>query len=279
MKIAPAAIAALAFLACGSAWADSCPPLTVLSSNDMVSHASGLVLVPATLGTGSKLMLIDTGHAASEITPQAAQALHLDTYDKPVSGNSPQKMVLVSPFLLGNLRARALDFKVGDAHGLGSDAAIGGAIATDILSTNDVEFDFARGKFNLLSSDHCDGKVVYWQAPAVSVVAMTISADGAIAFPVTLDGHTLTAALDTGATATYLRPAAAKREFGAGPHAFQSLAFEGVAIANPAIMPGSDQNDAADSATAPSLVIGLDVLRHLHVYIAYREHKLYITPR
>jgi hypothetical protein len=28
----------------------------------------------------------------------------------------------------------------------------------------------------------------------------------------------------------------------------------------------------------PQVLIGMDILRHLHLYIAYREQKLYITP-
>jgi hypothetical protein len=26
------------------------------------------------------------------------------------------------------------------------------------------------------------------------------------------------------------------------------------------------------------MLIGMNILRHLHIYIAYKEHKLYITP-
>ncbi len=34
----------------------------------------------------------------------------------------------------------------------------------------DVDFDFAVGKFNLFSKDHCDGQVVYWTRSPVAVV-------------------------------------------------------------------------------------------------------------
>jgi hypothetical protein len=31
-------------------------------------------------------------------------------------------------------------------------------------------------------------------------------------------------------------------------------------------------------ASGPKMLLGMNVLRHLHLYIAYGEHKLYVTP-
>jgi hypothetical protein len=33
-----------------------------------------------------------------------------------------------------------------------------------------------------------------------------------------------------------------------------------------------------DDGLDPDLLVGMDVLKHLHLYIAYQERKLYITP-
>ena len=38
------------------------------------------------------------------------------------------------------------------------------------------------------------------------------------------------------------------------------------------------QIDTRDEALEPDILLGMNVLKHLHVYIAYKEKKLYITP-
>jgi hypothetical protein len=75
---------------------------------------------------------------------------------------------------------------------------------------------------------------------------------------------------------------------------FHSLAFDGVAINNPRItiypnLVGSHDFDNRyrmdsltqhedDLARFPELVIGMSTLRALHVYIAFGERMLYLTP-
>jgi predicted aspartyl protease len=83
-------------------------------------------------------------------------------------------------------------------------------------------------------------------------------------------------------------------------HTFRSLSFEGVDVNNPAItiipdlvttavedqpQTGSRLAGVHRSAlylplheAVPDILLGMDVLRNLHVYIAYKEEKLYITP-
>ena len=81
---------------------------------------------------------------------------------------------------------------------------------------------------------------------------------------------------------------------------FDTLAFEGVTIVNPhpaliANQAGSNEagtmpitqlpdrqprsSAISDSITLPPVIIGMNVLtKHLHVYMAFREGKLYVTP-
>jgi hypothetical protein len=119
-----------------------------------------------------------------------------------------------------------------------------------------------------------------------------------ITIPVMLDGKPLTAVADTGAARSFMSFQVAKEIFGLDEknpalkslgvfginnvaaeqlfhYPFQSLTFEGIEIRNPdiAITKGSDA-DKDD----PQLVIGIGVLRQLHMYIAYKEQVLYLTP-
>jgi hypothetical protein len=81
-------------------------------------------------------------------------------------------------------------------------------------------------------------------------------------------------------------------------HQFDDLAFEGVQVKNLRIYLMPDQMTSHDrlrhrelpdpwgfnlhreadrSVAVPDLILGMDVLRHLHVYFATKEKRLYIT--
>jgi predicted aspartyl protease len=194
----------------------------------------------------------------------------------------------------------------------------GGIIAPNLLIPYDLEFDFANNKVNLLSQKHCDGKVIHWPADTVSVIPMVVTREAHIKVPVKLDGHDYMATLDTGAASTTLNLNDATRDFPLKPgdadtpargemrpdqsstfyaHRFKSLSLEGIAVSNPTIMLLPDLVSNKMGATAadallrhtrmdntdhdtglPDMILGMDILRRLHFYIAYKEKKLYVTP-
>jgi predicted aspartyl protease len=196
-----------------------------------------------------------------------------------------------------------------------TDAA--GILAPNLLSSYDVDLDFGGRKFNLLSQKHCEGKVIYWPADTVAVVDFAINSDGHIIVPVTVDGRKFSAMLDTGATNTVFNLEVAKSAFSLTPgsadtplrgsiegspgsttytHRFGALSLEGISVTNPAIelLPDlmrnrrMDPKDSLEGGTRladPSravglgdMILGMDILHHFHLYIAYKEKKLYITP-
>ena len=59
----------------------------------------------------------------------------------------------------------------------------------------DFEMNFAARKLNILSSDHCEGKVIYWQSQALAAVPIKIR-DFHVEVPVKLDGKDFTAIID-----------------------------------------------------------------------------------
>ena len=197
-----------------------------------------------------------------------------------------------------------------------------GVLANDLMSNLDVEIDFAAHKINYFSTDHCEGKVIYWPAAAIAVVPYRTSRTGRnpsplddshIRVPVTFDGKQLIAVIDTGASRTTLSEQVARDLFhvtadspGSVPlgtvandpehkvfdHVFDGLTFDGVTVSHPRVvvfpdLVGSkDPNNRlrtgdlirkVDDDIGPELTIGMDILRKLHLYVACREHKLYIT--
>jgi hypothetical protein len=192
-----------------------------------------------------------------------------------------------------------------------------GVLAGDLLMLFDVEFDFAKRKLNLFSQDHCPGKVVYWTQTGYAEIPFhlangPISTNDHIDFNMTLDGHELSTDLDTGSSWTWLRRKAASRVFGLedtspgmqrDPRSpddsplfvkkFGLLELGGVAVKNPDIQIVTDHADDAfrmahseKSRDDPvygarfsleDLTLGMNVISKLHLYIAYKEHKIFVT--
>ncbi len=203
-------------------------------------------------------------------------------------------------------------------HQFASDTKdVAGLIAPNFLRPYDADFDFGSRKFNLLSQKHCNGKVVYWPNNGVAVVPIDIRQDGHIIVPVELDGQKLRALLDTGASTSVLNMEVAELAFGLKPgaadtpaetgqsdnsgvqtytHRFKSFSVEGIAVSNPTmhIIPDlvrtkmMDPHDSLEGDTRiksavnqvglDQIILGMDILHRLHLYIAYKEQKLYITP-
>jgi predicted aspartyl protease len=215
------------------------------------------------------------------------------------------------------LRADAVALAIAPGRRLfGDDTAIAGVLAPDILKHYDVDLDFGNDTLTLFSPDHCPGKVIYWKADAVAVIPMRVLDSGHIVVPVMLDGKRVIATLDTGAYNSTLNIPIAESTFGlrlgsedtprAGNlvgkasavtyrHVFSTLAFDGVAVKNlqVQIIPDLLHQVMVDAALPPTgtrifnprkmeadagMLIGMNILRHFHIYIAYKEEKLYITP-
>lgn len=188
-----------------------------------------------------------------------------------------------------------------------------GTLAPDLLRNFDLDFDFARHTLNFFSQQHCEGKVVYWANSYAVVPFSTDTGSGHIEVPVTLDGKDFTALIDTGAAHTLLSAAAARDNYGLTPdspgmmpvpgktpdalvryaYRFKTLTLNGIAVNNPMI---GILRDAAEKSFwkrhdemldrdpvygvrfQPNRVtVGMNVLRKLHLYIAYKEKTLYVT--
>lgn len=227
------------------------------------------------------------------------------------------RLAVRAAFTLGKLHADSIDFMVMPlAHRFAPDVPdAAGLLAPNLLRPYDLDLDFGGRKLNLISQKHCDGKVVYWKASSVAVVPVRVNEDGHVLVPVELDGRRLTAILDTGSSRSLLNLGPAQTTFGVVAdtdetpfeghigdtgastysHRFRSLSLEGISISNPTLMLIPDlmknrlkprdtvegdtriANPNAESGLG-EMILGMDILRHLHVYIAYREQKLYITP-
>ncbi len=160
----------------------------------------------------------------------------------------------------------------------------------------DADFDFANATFNLFSRDHCEGRVVYWTHDPYGVVEITLNDYGQITVPVMLDGKEIRAIIDTGAYHSAASLETIESEFGIDEknpdlrfapdskashpryrYPFKTLSFQSVTINNPDLLLVPD-DQSKQSGSAPKIMLGINVLKRLHLYVAYGERKLYVTP-
>jgi predicted aspartyl protease len=303
---------ACTLLAGGPALAQDCGTLKTISSVTLQPSETRLQeLVPVKINGADKRLLLDTGGYTSQLTPEAVEALKLPTGGslggmKYIGGsNSAVSSASIAEFQMGSMRAKNISMLVNSIPGLGKFAD--GLLASDLFLAYDIDMDFGHDKLNFISTDHCPGKIVYWQTQVLAEVPLRI-VNGHYLIDIALDGRHMVAMVDTGASRTSLGMAGAQRHFGltaSSPdmlmaaktngtvttymHKFGVLSFDGVEIHDPnlAVIDGDflERDRAAVGAHVVGqimepwdMILGMDMMRHLHVYIATRERKIYITP-
>jgi predicted aspartyl protease len=269
-------------------------------SLDMTTERNGSIAIPVGVDGQKSLMVVDTGSIFSVFGEEEVRARGMslnwsDLQIEYLGGVNVNRITKVSSLTIGQMTGSDVHLMVTPEGVLEHDAV--GMIGPDILSNFDVDIDFAANKFNLFVNDHCPGKVVYWTHGGYAVVPMDLE-NGHIVVPVTLDGKTVSAVVDTGADRSTISLDLAKSLFGLRSdspgmkalgetsvnqtqpapryrYPFKALSFAGVTVQTPVIdiLDGKRFN-----AGSNEMLLGVKTLRQLHLYIAYKEKALYLTP-
>lgn len=313
----PWLFAALSVMVSAPSLAEDCAPLKLITSVPLSSSAEGRSFyAPVQLGGLDKRLLIDTGAVISMVSADLVKSLNVDTYSAGVrvydlTGEYTERYARV-PFKIGRLVLGNTQFMVSPGLNHMEAPDVVGYLGADFLTQFDVSLDPAGKKLDLLNPVHCPDKVVYWPAKVIAKVPVERLSDGHLVVKVELDGKPFKAVLDTGAWGSTIRIKPAKMLLGVTPggadapasgelngakgattyrHVFRSLSFDGVAITNPSITLIPDMLDDALSSTPtgskikvkddsdkPDMLLGMDILRHFHIYIAYKDRFVYLTP-
>jgi predicted aspartyl protease len=296
-----------------AAFAADCGPLKIVNKIQMQREGSGARdLIPLKINGSDLQFLFDSGGVTTMIGRKTAEDLKLpirqgnmEFYD--LTGNISRDQASVSEFTLGYMRGKDFVFPVAPMGGLG------GIFSLNFMLPYDVDVDFGNDVLNFFDKDHCPGGVLYWKASAVAVLPITVQ-QGHITVPVILDGQTFKAVIDTGAHSSTLRMDIAQRNYNLQPgdtdtpeagvlngdkglktyaHIFKTLAFGDINVSNPhmTIIPdavnrhgdtaeqtGNRAKLVRDEIVGPEMLIGMNILRHLHLYMAFGERKMYISP-
>ena len=303
-------------LAAGAATrAEAACGLTLVGSYDMVDTSNGEVGINIQIGSETKLLLVDTGAWFSFLSTETVGEMKLPTRsmgDQFVSydayGGRTSTVATAPSITIGPLQVTAVDFVVAPpGHKFGK--GVSGLLGANVLKHFDIELDFAKKKLNFFDPDHCPGQVVYWTQSGSAHLPFKFDGS-AITLPVQLDGKELWAQVDTGAFASTLSTPMALQVFGLSPtspkvvhhdytaddgskrtddtYTFDALYFGGISISNPplhlipdtmgkAVRADYGRSENVPLPHLPAILLGIEELRHLHLYIAYQEKVLYVT--
>lgn len=270
------------------------------------------VLAPVVINGTQSYMGLLTGSSGSSISQKAAAEMMLPLRPPPPNfAKSSVGIASIDSFLLGSFALGKITFRVNSNLDLKSSENMPefiGWFGMQSLFGLDFEFDFARNKLNLFSTDHCVGEVVYWTDAATSV-PYALDAIGAVVFPMELDGKRIEATVQASIAHTRLKTDVSKKVYGfdessagiksenseAGKPQSHYLAMKmtakGLSVTNADVylVAGNkaclvSSNVGLEHAVGyancsgnPPLILGLDVLRHLRLYFATKEHVLYFT--
>lgn len=229
-----------------------------------------------------------------------------DIYD--TNGRSYSALAKVDDLVMQTMEDKDVEFHISPLP----PANVDGVLDMELFNRFDVDLNFVDRRFNLFSKDHCSGKILYWRAPGVAALPYAIR-DHRILTHVMLEGKDLTAIIDTGSPVSILRFDVATPMFGVHPgdagvtpmsahrddippdlytYNFKTLSFGTVAIGNPrlaltrstVLVKGEDPHARTGSLIAsdsrdsqPDMIIGMDLLKLMHLYIAQGEGMLYLT--
>ena len=284
-------LAALTCTLTPKAHAADCGQLQLVNTVQMVPTSDGRDLVPLRVNGNDEQFLLDTGGETTQITRKAAEKIHLRIQPTflsmvNVSGGAVADRAFVDDLQVGKLHGKDLKFPIAPFED------IDGILSLNFMLPYDIDIDFGTDKLNFFSQDHCPGGVLYWKADAVAVVPFRIE-DGHIAVSLTLDGQQTDAILDTGAANTVMQLYDARHTHGLKPgdettpeigkvpdddyktprrytHIFKTMALGSIEVHNAHIK-------ILEEPFLRGTLVGMNVLRKLHIYFAFAERKMYIS--
>ena len=304
----------LAALLPGTAFAADCGKLQILDIIHLTPAYGGLEeRLPITINGVQKSFIFDTGGFFTQVASPVAQDMKLPVRQgriqmMDITGKISRDEASIHELMIGHMRGTDVAIPVSP-----SSLPADGIFSLDFLHTSDVDLDFAGDTLRLFSQDHCAGQVVYWTSPAsVAIIPVTMQGYHMVV-PVMLDGHEEKALIDTGATGSTMMINEAHRVFdltmGSADtpekgklngddtlktysHDFKTLAFGDVTVNNPKLtlipnafgrnmdktqLVGDRTKSDKDLLNVQDMIIGMDVLRKLHIYMALGERKMYVS--
>jgi predicted aspartyl protease len=276
--------------------------LVKLSSLDMLTRPSGEFAVQVAIDEQPFRLIVDTGSYFSSITNEVG--FDIDARRVNVNGGSFLNNVKIDTGTTAN------SLSVGQISSEGGWSflivpnnmlpdSVAGLLGADFMRNYDVEFDFFRSKFNLFKRTDCKTGV-YWTRDSYATLSFAMNSGAEIVVNATLDGKPVRVFLDTGSSTSSMSLEAARALFGwsdndsrvkfvanekinGGARAslyefpFSTLDLNGLVVSNPQIELIPRDNFSLGHGSDADVVLGMTVLRQLHLYVSYGNRTIYLT--
>ena len=264
---------------------------------DLEQGAFGDIVIPISFGDAPVRMRLDFSSRNSVLYEKTAERLHLqptvmgDRYKVTVSGERVTRFADIPVITIGKVKTPFKAFLVKQSQDESD-----GWFGIDMLAGLDTDIDFANKKVTLFSPNHCPAKqVVYWTDTFQSV-PLTVRYWGSFDFPVQVDGHTIQMKFGSLMSTGLVRLPAAGDALGLKletpgmlrepqpdlySYPFKSLKVGNLELADPKLLVywSPEPGCIADRCGGREALgyLSVNQFRSLHLYIAYREKKLYIS--
>ncbi|WP_340265837.1 aspartyl protease family protein [Sphingobium mellinum] len=287
-------------LICGPARAGGCK-LGVMA-NLPVTMEGLRASVPVQVNGRETRFWLDSGAFFSIMPKAKALELELPIGAAPpglmvvgIGGSASVGLATIKTFGIVGQNLKNIEFLVG-----GSDAG-NGLIGRNLLAIGDTEFDLANGSVKIINATDCDkGGLAYWAVgkPYFSVPLMRgdNSRDHLFRLPVSINGVTVVAELDSGAPTSLLSRRAAERAgidltgpgvvpsdgvtgFGRRREKGWIVPVASVAVGDEEILRTKlEVIDASiGGGPVPDMLLGADFMMAHHIYVARGQRRIYFT--
>ena len=221
--------------------------------------------------------------------------------------------VRLGSFAIGGATTHHMQLLVSNDKDMGQSEPYDGLLTGDFFRQYDVELDFAAKRMTYLTPTDCTdpNRVVFWPHSDVAMIPATLADDGRLQAQVMVQGHIINAEFDTSAARTIMRRDIAELYVGLKAdtpdmvsegdlkdgasmqvysHTFPQITFAGgvTAVNVPVLIqdyttthidrqPVLGSRAQFRDTRIPDLAIGMDVLRHLHMYVVPGQGRVYVT--
>lgn len=290
-------LAALLLAGCSLSPEASCP--LVWRADLPIEPRNNLVFVPVQFNDQPATLVMDTGAERTTLTEAAVARLHLPrdlrhaTNTIGIGGASASYQAIVDTFAVGVFhlpveRVAVGTFPLPDIGEIRPDGLLG----ADILLAFDLDIDLPNRRLTIYRARSCPESRPPWTFPYHSVDGVTMWRDR-LMLPLTVNGVTGKAILDTGAQRTVLRPdfaeragvtaellshdpsslmrGASREQVSFRLHRFETVGI-GTQVSHDVPLPVVPLPNAQEDA-----LIGGDFLHGRRVWIAAQSHHVFFT--
>ena len=234
-----------------------------------------------------------------------------------IAGRFSNEAARITTLTLGNMEADGFYVRLVPDPDFSPEPPFDGILATDMMVRYDIDLDFGHNRLNYFTPESCQsqnpqGANVYWAPKSLAVLPIP-TLPGRAYVDVMLDGRKISALLDTGSEHSMMNPVLARELFGlttgapgmtpgeivsdgatakADFHTFSSLSLGGVRLTHIPVAIVRDAKTERDGEIhisraipdrfdlgqlLPDLTLGMDVLRQTHLYISFRNQRVYVS--